>query len=77
MTGCIAPWLIVEYLYIANAVDTEDAYTLLVDVVADYEAIFWLDVISFDMPIADRSTIVGGIAMEDDASLLSASMLQK
>ena len=32
MTGYIAPWLIVKYLYIADAVDTEDAYTLLVDV---------------------------------------------
>ncbi len=75
MTGCIAPWLIVEYLYIADAVDTEDAYTLLVDVVADYEAIFWLDVISFYVPIAYSATIVRSILMEDNASLLGAGML--
>jgi hypothetical protein len=75
MTGCIAPWLVVEYLYIADAVDTEYAYTLLDNVVADYEAIFWLDVISFYVPITYSATIVRSILMENNASLLRAGML--
>ena len=75
MFGGMLPGLIVENLDIADTVDVENADATFLYIVADYEAIFWFDVISFYVPITYSATIVRSILMEDNASLLGEGML--
>ncbi len=58
MAGDILPGFIFENLYIADTIDAENAYVLLVDIEADHQTVFRLDVVGFYMTVADGTAVV-------------------